>query len=889
MKPFVGYLAPPRRGATAEERRGWDFLANRTDLRARLVKPEDPDMPGILWWHTDSLRQPSPDLVAFLSRHILEGGSLLLTLCAFRWLKELGLEQRAPDVVRSGAWTERPWAPAYPDLRGFGGYLGHPVFAGLGGGAFTWVARTGVHHAATWYAGDGPVLRGRVLAVERRYIRLAENRITGLEYRHRGSRTLALGCHVYFADAENPRRDELACFIANCLRYLDPAERRNLRGTRRTYWPQGTPTCHVEQLPRARRSARTPPPEEWRESSGLELSRNRSTHHPFNVGGRRVLLLGTERAGVTEVWTHPVRILQDLHWQVRPEGAQPLTSRNACRILAAPEAFRREFRSGGCGVTETTVGSPRLPAGTVRLDIRNARASMITISGRIDLRLMWPLSERASGDLVCRRDASGNAIIVEAAHSGAAAVVGCAPVPGLVQIRARGFDPERTSAPVNAHVEFTVSVRLARGNHSILLVVAGSGRGTGEAMRAWRSMQMHPDDAYRGQVRSTLSILRRTERHAPAEPRFRQAWRQAVVSLHRFIVTTPGLGTSLMAGFGDTLRGWDGGHSVNGRPGYAWYFGRDSVWSALGLLACGSLPTVRGVLRFLGRHQDVEGRIAHEITTTGHAHYDAADAAPLYAILMGRYLRASGDTLFCRQQYTHLLRAMAWSASTDTDGDGFIENTSGGHGWIEGGALFPPHAELYLNACWAAAQEEAAYVGRALGRMRDVRRWSRGAADTWKRIWRVFPHPVTRFPAFALRRDGRLWREETALAAVALAFGRPPADVAGAVTARLAAPSFLTTAGVRMVSDESRIYNPSGYHTGSIWPLFTGWAMLGAMQQGQAALARQFLGRNASLFARFSLGHVPEVLHGETGRPAGVCDHQAWSDAMVVLGNGVPP
>jgi glycogen debranching enzyme len=258
-------------------------------------------------------------------------------------------------------------------------------------------------------------------------------------------------------------------------------------------------------------------------------------------------------------------------------------------------------------------------------------------------------------------------------------------------------------------------------------------------------------------------------------------------------------------------------------------------------------------------------------------------------MLMGRYLRASGDIRFCRQEYDHLRRAMDRSALTDTDGDGFIENTSGGHGWIEGGALFPPHAELYLNACWAAAQEEAAHVGRVLGRARDARRWSRGAAATWRNIWTRFPHPVTRFPAFALRRNGRLWHEQTALAAVALAFGRPPAEVAAAVTARLAGPSFLTPAGVRMVARESRLYNPAGYHTGSIWPLFTGWAMLGAMRQGETAPARIFFERNASLFARFSLGHVPEVLHGNTGRPAGVCDHQAWSDAMVVLGAGIPP
>jgi hypothetical protein len=40
---------------------------------------------------------------------------------------------------------------------------------------------------------------------------------------------------------------------------------------------------------------------------------------------------------------------------------------------------------------------------------------------------------------------------------------------------------------------------------------------------------------------------------------------------------------------------------------------------------------------------------------------------------------------------------------------------------------------------------------------------------------------------------------------------------------------------------------------------------------------------NLLLSRHWSAGHVPEVLHGERMDPAGVCAHQAWSEAMVLL------
>ena len=57
----------------------------------------------------------------------------------------------------------------------------------------------------------------------------------------------------------------------------------------------------------------------------------------------------------------------------------------------------------------------------------------------------------------------------------------------------------------------------------------------------------------------------------------------------------------------------------------------------------------------------------------------------------------------------------------------------------------------------------------------------------------------------------------------------------------LASPQITADWGSSMISDEADVYDPSGYHFGAIWPLFTGWASVADYQyhrplQGYAQL-----------------------------------------------------
>src|SRR5947209_1750433 len=93
--------------------------------------------------------------------------------------------------------------------------------------------------------------------------------------------------------------------------------------------------------------------------------------------------------------------------------------------------------------------------------------------------------------------------------------------------------------------------------------------------------------------------------------------------------------------------------------------------------------------------------------------YASADSTPLYIIAVADYLNASGDNELVQELWDSVKLAYRFAASTDTDNDGLIENSNVGHGWVEGGALYPAHEEIYLAGLWAQAS-------RSLARLADL-------------------------------------------------------------------------------------------------------------------------------------------------------------------------
>ena len=100
---------------------------------------------------------------------------------------------------------------------------------------------------------------------------------------------------------------------------------------------------------------------------------------------------------------------------------------------------------------------------------------------------------------------------------------------------------------------------------------------------------------------------------------------------------------------------------------------------------------------------------------------------------------------------------------------------------------------------------------------------------------------------------------------------------------QLSGPDHETDWGMRIISDRASRYDAGGYHYGSVWPLFTGWASVGEYRYHRAFPAYSNLRANALLALDGSLGHVAEVLSGDYYQPLSTnSPHQIWSAAMVI-------
>src|SRR5207237_8054207 len=88
---------------------------------------------------------------------------------------------------------------------------------------------------------------------------------------------------------------------------------------------------------------------------------------------------------------------------------------------------------------------------------------------------------------------------------------------------------------------------------------------------------------------------------------------------------------------------------------------------------------------------------------------------------------------------------------------------------------------------------------------------------------------------------------------------------------------------MRIISSRDERYDPSGYHFGSVWPLFTGWASVGEYRYHRPLPAYANLMANAQLALDGALGHVTQVISGDFYQPLSTSSpHQISSSAMVV-------
>jgi hypothetical protein len=326
------------------------------------------------------------------------------------------------------------------------------------------------------------------------------------------------------------------------------------------------------------------------------------------------------------------------------------------------------------------------------------------------------------------------------------------------------------------------------------------------------------------------------------------------------------------------------------RPGYAWFFGRDTLFTTYAINSYGDFALTRRALDFLIRRQREDGKIMHEYSQSAGAvdwkstpyFYAAADSTPLFVMAMCDYVKASGDTEYLKRNWEAVRKAYQFTRAHETT-DGVYANTEG-TGWVESWPTGMPHEEVYLAAMDQQSAQAVAYLAGLTGDRQLAGEARKKSEEIGGRIESEYYEPSRHFYAFSRDKDGSLDHTASIYPAVAWWDGTFGLKNAGPMLTRWASDEFSTDWGTRDISDRTPFYDPISYHQGSIWPLFTGWVSLAEYRAGRPLSGYAHLMQNADLTWTQDLGSVTELLSGEFYQPLGrSSSHQMWSSAMVIV------
>lgn len=624
----------------------------------------------------------------------------------------------------------------------------------------------------------------------------------------------------------------------------------------------------------------------WEDSVPLKIVRDVIPSRSFTVVGPRGAILGRQD-GAFEAWIFPWKIFSNLRISAEMQNYPiPIdVNEQAAVIDVRPDHTTITFSHANFTLREVLFAPHNAPDGAGVLaffQVEAVRPMTFTVQFTPEMKRMWPASsdDYSSAEWV-KRPSGGFYVLHQSFPDHAAAVEMPGAEPGILapyQERAKTypaqfvlhFDPAH-DANILFPLLLTTADTTAESNSAALAEKLSALR------HSFQSLYEETGSYYKKFLSEHLTI-------ETPDKQFDDAFNWAEVSIDQLKVqTTPShKETALVAGIdvsGDSAR-----------PGFGWYFGRDSLWTLYAVNAYGDFQLTRDQLEFLLRRQSPAGQIIHEWSQTAGIvdwkslpyEFASSDATPLLLMVANDYLQISGDVAFVKAHWPSLQKAWQFECSHDSDGDGIYENIAGS-GWVESWPPGMPHQEIYLAALDQQASTAFAKMAKAIGNSQLEEDAAKRAAHIAQQLEKEYFLPEANFYAFSRNADGTQDTSPTIYPAVAAWDGTFNLLHSSGMLNRWASQEFSTDWGTRDLSPSVSFYDPISYHQGSVWPLFTGWVSLSEYRNGRSLSGYAHLMQNADLTWAQDLGAVTELLSGEFFRWLGrSTSHQLWSSAMVV-------
>lgn len=426
--------------------------------------------------------------------------------------------------------------------------------------------------------------------------------------------------------------------------------------------------------------------------------------------GTRSAWLGFE-TGPGEVWVHPLKVAREISLSFEiPQYAQPIPGASMARwVEARPDAQTITYSHGAFQVRQHILAPREHPGILLLLEVDAVVDLRIHVSFQPVMQYAWPggmggqylyWEEESRAFVLSESRARRNAFMgspwATEASAHPAHRLAEAPSTFLIPVDVERAQTELIPIAVVAGVAPRDDVRdqyrwflanaerLYRENQ----VWARRVRDRGLGIRVLPLPRSEGEDTGAEDAARPFSA----DEGAPGasrtmpQDRIATALEWAKINLEEQRSCNPELGCGLVAGWGPS------GTSL--RPGFGWYFGGDAAINSLAMDVTGQWDLVAEGLRFLARYQRDDGKIPHEISQAAgtipwftefpYAYYHA-DTTPYWIVALWNYWRASGDEALVRELWPNLQAAYSWCLSVETDGDGIMENTTGGLGAIEVG------------------------------------------------------------------------------------------------------------------------------------------------------------------------------------------------------------
>jgi len=617
----------------------------------------------------------------------------------------------------------------------------------------------------------------------------------------------------------------------------------------------------------------------------LHISQETDPWRPFSVVGPRGALLG-EQNGVCEAWIFPWKIFSDLRIRAQMQDLpeQVDVNAHASWIDVTPEATAITYSHAYFTVRQIMFAPKDGPEGVgavMLFQIEAVRPITLTISLLPVMQRMWPAASdpQPYADWVKNPDGSAFYLLSEDLPGEAAALAMPTAQPGIL--------PAVQDRAQTEPLEFVLHYDPARDGNNVYPLLMTMGHApqatTQQALaRSLTTLNAAIPALYASNAAYYEKLLATHTSIATPDEKLDQAFSWAIAAIDQLRVATPeSQGQAFTAGMHDS------GSTV--RPGFGWFFGRDSLWTLYAVDSYGDWQSARDEFEFLIRHQRPDGKIMHEYSQTANLvdwqslpyEYAAADSTPLFLMAAEDYLKTSGDADFIRAHWDAL--ALAWSFETSHVSDDGIYNNSQGTGWVESWVPSMPHEEIYLAALDQQASTAFAELARATGHAELSEQAAARAARIGATIEKEYYLPDSAFYAFSRNAGGSTDNTPTIFPAVAWWDGSYSLGHAEPMMQRWASSEFSTDWGTRLLSDKVSFYDPISYHQGSVWPLFTGWVSLAEYRAGHPLAGYAHLMQNADLTWAEDPGSVTELLSGQFFQTFSFSTpHQLWSSAMVI-------